>query len=180
MQAGFRKADPAPSCVTNLAARPTYNRRMYSPLLLLHSWLRWVVLLTALVALIRAIGGTNGKRPWTAADARAGLLFITSLDLQFLIGLLLYLFFSPVVQAAFGNIGAAMRNPEYRFFVVEHFVGMFIATALAHIGRVRSKKAKTDAARFKSAAIFYGLALVIMLLSIPWPGMAAGRALFRM
>jgi hypothetical protein len=152
---------------------------MYSPLVLLHSWLRWIVLLTGLFAVIRAIGGTNGTRRWTPADAKPGLYFIASLDLQFLIGLALYLFFSPTVQVAFSNIGAAMRNPEYRFFVVEHAAGMLIAIALAHVGRTRSKKAKTDAARFKSAAIFYGLSLLIMLASIPWPGMAAGRALFR-
>jgi hypothetical protein len=152
---------------------------MYSPLLFLHSWLRWLVLLTGLFALIRAVGGMNAKRAWLPADAKPGLFFIIFLDLQFLIGLALYLFFSPTVQAAFGNIGAAMRNPEYRFFVVEHFVGMFIAIALAHVGRVRSKTAKTDASRFTSAAIFYGLALVIILASIPWPGMAAGRVLFR-
>jgi hypothetical protein len=56
---------------------------------------------------------------------------------------------------------------------------MLIAVVLAHVGRVRSKKAQTDAARFKSAAIFYGLALIIILALIPWPGMAAGRPLFR-
>lgn len=152
---------------------------MYSPLVLLHSWLRWIVLLTGLFAIIRAIGGTNGNRGWTPADAKPGLYFIASLDLQLLIGLALYLFFSPTVQVAFSNIGAAMRNPEYRFFVVEHSAGMLIAIALAHVGRARSKKATTDAARFKSAAIFYGLSLLIILASIPWPGMAAGRALFR-
>ena len=152
---------------------------MYSPLVLLHSWLRWIVLLTGLFALIRAIGGTNGSRPWTQAEAKPGLYFIATLDLQFLIGLALYLVFSPIVQVAFSNIGAAMRNPEYRFFVVEHTGGMLIAIALAHVGRARSKRAKTDAARFKSAAIFYGLSLVIILGSLPWPGMPAGRALFR-
>jgi hypothetical protein len=152
---------------------------MYSPLLFLHSWLRWVVLLTGVVALVRAIPGMNGKRPWTPADAKPGMFFIISCDVQFLLGLALYLVFSPTVQAAFGNIGAAMRNPEYRFYVVEHFFGMIIAIALAHVGRVRSKKAKTDAARFKGAAIFYGLALLIMLASIPWPGMPGERPLLR-
>jgi hypothetical protein len=152
---------------------------MYSLLLFLHSGLRWIVLLTGLFALARAIAGASGKRPWTAADAKPGMFFIMSVDLQFLIGLALYLVFSPTVQAAFGNIGAAMRNPEYRFFVVEHFLGMIVAIALAHIGRVRSKKAKTDAAKFKGAAIFYGLSLLLMLALIPWPGMAAGRPLFR-
>jgi hypothetical protein len=152
---------------------------MYSPLLFLHSWLRWIVLLTGIFALVRAIGGMNGKRSWTPADAKPGLFFMISCDLQLLIGLALYLVFSPTVQAAFGNIGAAMRNPEYRFYVVEHAFGMIIAIALAHVGRARSKKAKTDAAKFKGAAIFYGLAILIILASIPWPGMPGGRPLIR-
>lgn len=152
---------------------------MYSPLLLLHSWLRWAVLLTGIFAVIRAFSGTNGRQPWTAADAKAGLLFIISLDLQLLVGLALYLVFSPTVQAAFGNIGAAMKDSAYRFYVVEHLGGMLVAIALAHVGRARSKKGLTDAARFKAAAIFYTIALLIILASIPWPGMAAGRPLFR-
>jgi hypothetical protein len=152
---------------------------MYSPLLFLHSWLRWFVLLTGLFALIKAAGGMNGSRRWTDADGRAGLFFMITLDLQLLIGLALYLVFSPTVQAAFGNIGAAMRDPAYRFFVVEHALGMLVAVALAHVGRARSKKAKSDVARFKSAAIFYGLSLLILLATIPWPGMAAGRPLMR-
>lgn len=152
---------------------------MYSMLILLHSWLRWVVLLTGLYALIRAIGGARGNRPWTVLDGKPGMYFVASCDLQLLIGLALYLVFSPTVQAAFGNIGAAMRQPEYRFYVVEHAAGMIVAIALAHIGRVRSKKARTDEAKFKGAAIFYGLALLVILASIPWPGMPAGRPLFR-
>jgi hypothetical protein len=152
---------------------------MDSSLIFLHSWLRWIVLLTGVFALVRAFSGMNGKRPWGPGDAKAGLYFILALDLQLLVGLALYLVFSPTVQVAFSNIGAAMRNPEYRFYVAEHTLGMIIAIALAHVGRVRSKKANTDAARFKNAAIFYGLALLIILASIPWPGMAAGRALFR-
>jgi uncharacterized membrane protein YozB (DUF420 family) len=159
--------------------RSHYNRRMYSLLLFLHSLLRWAVLLTGLYAVVRAITGMNGHRSWSTADAKPGMFFIISCDLQLLLGLALYLVFSPTVQAAFGNIGAAMRNPEYRFFVVEHAVGMIVAIALAHVGRARSKKATSDAARFKSAAIFYGLALVIILGSIPWPGMPGGRPLFR-
>jgi hypothetical protein len=152
---------------------------MYSLLLFLHSWLRWLVLLTGLFAVARAIAGTNSGRSWTAADGKPGLFFILCLDLQLLIGLALYLVFSPTVQAAFGNIGAAMKDTAYRFYVVEHAVGMIVAIVLAHIGRVRSKKAATDGARYKSAAIFFGAALLLILALIPWPGMAAGRPLFR-
>jgi hypothetical protein len=145
--------------------------------LILHSLLRWVVLATGVAAAVRGIMGGKGKT-WTAADSRAGLLFVTVLDLQFLLGLLLYVFLSPTVRTAFVNIGAAMKDPMLRFFLVEHAAGMIIAITLAHIGRARTKKALPDDRKFRAAAIFYTLALVVILLSIPWPGMPAGRPLW--
>ena len=152
---------------------------MYPLLLSVHSWLRWVILILGLVAVVRAIGGRGGGRAWTSADESVGKWFIASLDLQFLVGLLLYAWFSPLTQAAFADFGGAMRNAGLRFFAVEHLLGMVIALALAHIGRVRIRKATTDARRHQIAALFYGIALIILLASIPWPGMPAGRPLFR-
>jgi hypothetical protein len=149
---------------------------MLSITLILHSLLRWVVLLAGIVAVGRGFMGGKGKR-WTEADSRAGLLFITVLDLQFLIGLLLYVFLSPTVRTAFLNFGGAMKDPMLRFFAVEHIVGMVVAIALAHIGRARTKKAVTDDKKFRAAVIFYTLAMIVILLSIPWPGMPAGRPL---
>lgn len=142
-----------------------------------HSLFRWVVLLTGLAAAGRGIAGWNG-RAWTAGDNRAGVWFISALDIQFLLGLLLYVVLSPTVNVAFKNIGAAMKDPGLRFFLVEHATGMIIAIALAHIGRIRTKKATTDVARHRAAAVFYTIALLIILASIPWPGMPAGRPLF--
>jgi hypothetical protein len=150
---------------------------MYSVTLLVHSLLRWVVLFTGLAAAGRGIIGWNG-RPWKSPDARAGMLFIAALDLQFLIGLLLYFVLSPTMSVAMSNPGAAMKDSALRFFLVEHAVGMIIAIVLAHIGRAKTKKAATDMARHRAAAVFFTLALVVILLSIPWPGMPAGRPLW--
>jgi hypothetical protein len=150
---------------------------MYSLIVPVHSLLRWVVLLAGLVAVVRGIAGWNRPR-WTPGDGRAGMLFVAALDLQLLLGLLLYLFFSPVVRTAFSNIAVAMRASEYRFFVADHPGGMLVAIVLAHIGRVRTKKATPDSAKHRAAAVFYGLALLLILLSIPWPGMPAGRPLW--
>lgn len=149
---------------------------MLSITLILHSLLRWVVLVTGIAAAARGFMG-KGK-PWTAADSRAGLLFIAVLDLQFLLGLLLYVFLSPTVRTAFLDFGAAMKDPMLRFFAVEHALGMIVALTLAHIGRARTKKATPDDRKFRAAAVFYTLALVVILLSIPWPGMPAGRPLW--
>ena len=150
---------------------------MYAVLLAVHSLLRWVVLLVGLLAVGRGIAGWKG-RAWTLSDNRAGLLFVTLLDLQLLIGLVLYLFLSPTVRVSLVNVGAAMRDPMLRFFLVEHAFGMLAAVSLAHIGRVRIRKALTDSRRHRSAAIFFGVALLLILLSIPWPGMPAGRPLW--
>ena len=152
---------------------------MYSAFLMIHNLLRWVVLLVAILAVVRAVIGVNGRREWAAADQAAGQWFGRMLDLQLLLGLVLYIFLSPFTREAFGDFGAAMRNPPLRFFAVEHIVGMIIAVALAHIGTARIKKATEAGLRHKNALIFYSLALVIMLLSIPWPGTAGGRPLFR-
>ena len=64
--------------------------------------------------------------------------------------------------------------------VVEHLFGMIIGTGLAHVGRVKVLKATTDARKHTLAATFYGIALIVILASIPWPGMAAGRPVFRL
>ena len=151
---------------------------MFAALLLLHSWLRWLVLLAAFNAVGRAIGGNQSGRPWGAGDEQAGKWLVILFDIQFLIGLILYLALSPTTQAAFGDFGAAMRDSQLRFFAVEHSVGMLAAAALFHIGRTKSRKAPAGS-RHKIALIFFGLALFIMLLSIPWPFSPAPRTLFR-
>jgi hypothetical protein len=148
---------------------------MYSAVLLLHSWVRWLVLLAGIVALLRAIGG--GKA-WTGADDRATLIFTIAIDVQLLLGLLLYVFLSPTISLAFQNMKAAMATTAIRFFVVEHAVGMVLAVAAAHVGRVRVRKAAPDAKRV-TAAIFTAVALLLIVLAMPWPGLPYGRPLLR-
>ena len=150
---------------------------MYTAFLTAHSILRWVVLFAALLAVGLAIAGWRGG-PWRPIDRLAGKIFVGSLDLQVLIGLVLYVGLSPVVSAAFSNIGEAMRDRMLRFFLVEHFTGMIVAAAIAHVASVRIKKAADDRQRHRTAAVLFGLSLLVMLLSIPWPGMPAGRPLW--
>ena len=152
---------------------------MYDFVLFAHSWLRWLVLLAGLVAVARAVSGVSTRRPWTPLDDRGGMWFVAALDLQFLIGLLLYVFLSPVTQSAFVDMAAAMAASHIRFFVVEHPFGMIVAIALAHIGRVRVRKASDSESRHKRALIFFGLSLLILLASIPWPFSPGERTLFR-
>ena len=151
---------------------------IYLITLTLHSWVRWLVVVTGLIAVLRAISGTTSGRPWTPLDNRSAAFFTIMLDVQVLIGLLLYAWLSPVTREAFRDIGAAMKSNALRFWAVEHIFGMIIALALAHIGRARIRKSDPSR-RHKVALIFFGLALFVMLASIPWPGTPYGRALLR-
>lgn len=56
---------------------------------------------------------------------------------------------------------------------------MLAALVLAHVGRVRIRKAGDPRRKRRLALIFFGLALVAIVASLPWPGMATGRPLFR-
>jgi hypothetical protein len=136
---------------------------MYLALLHTHNVLRWIVLLAAVFALAYMLRGWLGKRPWTQADMRVGSLFTVAMDVQLLVGILLYVV-SPLVQSALRDFGAAMGVHELRFFALEHALLMLVAVVLVHIGTSRAKKR----ASHRPATILYSLALAAMLFAIPW------------
>jgi hypothetical protein len=147
---------------------------MYEILLTLHSYLRWIITILAIYVITKAILGLVNKSEFTNGDSKSGLFFMISCDIQLLVGLILYFWASPITTAAFADFGAAMKDKELRFWAVEHITGMLIAWVLVHIGRARSKKG-TDLAKHKSSLIFYSLAIIIIIATIPW----AARPPFR-
>jgi hypothetical protein len=153
---------------------------VYEAFLILHSWLRWIVIILGLRAVVRAFIGASGRRPWQPADSAAGRWFTMSLDLQFLIGLVLYALLSPLTTRAFGDMAAAMRDPETRFWAVEHIGSMIVATVLAHIGRSRSMKVRGDRTKHLAAGLLFALAILVMLAATPWPFRAVARPWIRL
>jgi hypothetical protein len=154
-------------------------RYMYAAVLLVHSWLRWLVILFALLAIARAIHGAMTGRAWAPADDLAGKLFLRTLDLQILLGLLLYFVLSPITRGALGDFGGAMSVSATRFWAVEHVFGVVVAAALAHRWHSRMRKVADAKRRHKATIVFYSLALVAILASIPWPGTPNARPLVR-
>lgn len=141
---------------------------MYTTFLVIHNLLRWLVLIAVIVAAGKALMGWFGKHQWSKLDDRLGIIVTSSLDAQFLVGLILYVFLSPLTTAAFQNLGAAMQDRVLRFFAVEHISVMVVAVVLAHVGRTLSKKASTDTTKFQRAGIFFALTLIAILAGIPW------------
>ena len=87
-----------------------------------------------------------------------------------LIGLALW-YWGPKGYSYIESMGmsGAMKNAVARFFAVEHIAGMLIAIILLHIGKTQGKKAISDKAKHRRTLVFYLLALLIILVSIPWP-----------
>jgi hypothetical protein len=139
---------------------------MYNGLLHLHNLMRWVVLIFALITIIRSLSGLSGRKPFAAGDKRAGMLYMISIDIQALIGILLY-----ITQKWYNVLmsGGAMKNPAARFFSMEHFLGMLIALILVHIGYSATKKNIPDGTKFKRLFWYSLLSLIIILAMIPWP-----------
>lgn len=152
---------------------------MYDVVLALHSWSRWLVVIFGLIALYRTFVGWRNRRPYLGADNGMAAAFVGSMHLQLLLGLILYFGLSPVAKAATQNMGAAMKNPELRFWGVEHIATMILAVIIAQIGRSLSKKAINPVSKHKKAFIWFAVALVLILLMIPWGIWNPARPLFR-
>jgi mono/diheme cytochrome c family protein len=152
---------------------------MYALTLFVHSWLRWIVVCAAAFALARASRSLVGARAWTSVDEKLSRVLLGLIDLQFSLGLLLYVFLSPMVQGAFADLKAAMRSAPLRFFAIEHITAMVIAVALAHIGRARLRRASDDRKRHQSALLGSAGFLLMVLVGMPWPFLKHGRPLFR-
>jgi hypothetical protein len=136
-------------------------------LLVLHNLFRWLILIFGFWTLISAISGLSSKRIYSANDGRASLFFMISMDIQLLLGLALY--FIGGWYAGFSDMSATMKDPMVRFFTVEHSLMMIIAWILVHAGRASVKKAFNSGGKFKKTLIFFGIALLLILIAIPWP-----------
>ena len=136
-------------------------------LLVLHNIIRWLVLIFAFWTVFSAISGMISRRNYLRSDDRSNFFFMLSMDIQLLIGMILY--FSGQWFDRLKNLGDNMKDPNSRFFTLEHFLLMLIAWVLVHAGRISVKKAASPQLKFKKQLIYFGIALLLILIAIPWP-----------
>ena len=141
---------------------------MEKGLLHLHSVLRWVILLLLLAAVYKSYADRN--KAFTSSHKKTGLFLMICADVMLLIGLYQW-FTGPwgLKNIQDKGMSIVMKNSVFRFFAVEHLIGMVIAIILVHIGYSYSKKNIPDTIKHKRTILFFGLALLIILISIPWP-----------
>jgi hypothetical protein len=143
---------------------------MFSVLLQVHNILRWVILLLLILSILQSFIGWIKRRELREGDAKLWLFTMISVHTTLLIGLILLLFGRyGILSAGLPEGVTLMQDKFYRFFWVEHPVGMLIATLLITLGRGVVKKQITDPLKYKRAFWYFLIALLMILATIPWP-----------
>ncbi|WP_024740323.1 hypothetical protein [Tenacibaculum maritimum] len=132
-----------------------------------HSYWAYIVVIILAYAVINAIIGLVQKKEFTQKDFRIGLFTLIAAHIQLLIGLSWY-FMSPWYKFLKANGGEVMKDSTARLLAIEHPIMMVVAIILITIGWSKHKKQTSNIAKFKTFAIFYGLALLLVLARIPW------------
>lgn len=140
---------------------------MYNTLKNLHSYWAYFVLLMIIIAVINAFVGLYSDKEYTAKAFRIALFTLIVSHMQLLIGLILY-FVSPMFDLWESLGGGVMKDSIARLQLVEHPLVNIIAIVLITIGFSKHKKKAESKAKYKTIAIFYTIALVLLLSRIPW------------
>jgi Na+/H+-dicarboxylate symporter len=133
----------------------------------IHSYWAYLVLAILIFTVVNAIIGFTQKKEFKDKDLRIGLFALIVSHIQLLIGLVWY-FMSPWFDALINDTSKVMADKAVRLLAIEHPIMMILAIICITIGWSKHKKKTTDAAKFKTIAIFYGIGLLLILSRIPW------------
>jgi heme A synthase len=135
---------------------------------MIHSYWAYLVLLILIIAVFNAIIGFTSKKEFKAKDLRISLFALITAHIQLILGFVAYytsLYYETMRSVGMGEV---MKNSELRKPLIEHPLLIIIAIALITIGFSKHKKKTTDASKFKTIAIYYTIALILILAVIPW------------
>ncbi len=123
-----------------------------------HSGWRYIVFILLLIAVIQGLAGWFGKKNYNESNRKLNLFTLITAHIQLVFGLVLY-FLSPLTK---------MESSEAigRYWKMEHISMMILAIILITVGNARSKKAVDAVVKHKNIAIFFGLALIIIVAAI--------------
>lgn len=131
---------------------------------MIHSFWAYLTLALLLIVVLKAI--TSFKKEFKDIDLRLALFTLIVSHIQLLLGLGVY-FSSPAYKSLKVN-GMGGMDSATRLLAVEHPIVMLFAIVLITVGYSKHKKKTTDESKFKTIALFYGIALVLVLSRIPW------------
>ena len=143
---------------------------METGLLHLHNIMRWVIFLLLVIAIVKSFVGMTSNKPFTNGDRRIALFLMISAHVTLLIGLYQWLAGRyGILTTSLPPGTSLMKDAFYRFYWVEHPLGMIIAITLITIGRGQTKKNILDVVKHKRSFWYYLIALIVILATVPWP-----------
>lgn len=123
-----------------------------------HSFWRYAVLIAAVLALVVSLGAWLGptaqRTVLQPVVRRAASLYIIVLDLQVLVGIVLW-------------IGKGWYAMPGTFFRAEHPATMLLAMIAAHVGLVMAKRQRLPIGAARAVAIGVVVSFVLVLVGIP-------------
>jgi len=135
---------------------------------IIHSYWAYIVLIILIVAVFNALSGLLSKKEFKDKDLRISLFALIATHIQLILGVIAYFTSTYFTTMQSHGMGYVMKNSVLRKPLVEHPLMIIIAIALITIGFSKHKKKTTDAAKFKTIAIYYTIALILILAVIPW------------
>ena len=137
---------------------------MYPPLLVLHSWGRWLFVAAAVFAVIRLLS----RGPASPMDRLSRLALVISADLMLTLGVALWAL-GPYRPGEGAPMGTVMKDKLLRFFAVEHPFSMVLVVVALHLGSVLARKAVDERQGRTRWAVALGVALLLVAVMVPWP-----------
>jgi hypothetical protein len=153
---------------------------MYNGMLHLHSFLRWVILILLLVALFKHF--MDRSKPFTNGHKKLGLWLMICADVMLLVGIYQWAFGKTwgLISIRARGFGEVMQDSVARFYAIEHTTGMLLAILFIHLSYSYGKKSVSDSKKHNRILLYLVLALLVILISVPWPfrAVGAGRTWF--
>lgn len=131
---------------------------MYQILKSAHSGWRYIVIILLLLAFLQALAGWLGKKPYTEGNRKINVFALISAHIQLVFGLLLYFLG--------GWFKADSSEALTRYWKMEHIGMMIFAIILITVGNARSKRSGDAPAKHRAIALYFGLALVLIVAAI--------------
>lgn len=141
---------------------------MYSTVKMLHSYWAYLVLLMLIIATVNVLIKYFGKKEYEAKDFRIALFTLIVTHIMFVIGVILFFAADYISLISEMGMGSIMKNATLRSNIIEHPVTMILAIASLTIGYSIHKRNLTSAKKLKPLAIFYTIALILVLVKLPW------------
>ncbi|MCG2614080.1 hypothetical protein LZZ85_07295 [Terrimonas sp. NA20] len=146
----------------------TDRKDMYQTLTFYHSFFRWLVLASLVLAIYRGCAGLIKNAAFSRSDNLVRHWTATIAHIQLMIGITLYAQ-SPVIKYFWNNKSAALKNLDTTFFALIHLILMLTAIVLITIGSALAKRRTADKEKFRTMLTWFAFALLIILAAIPWP-----------